>query len=125
MSILTAIEASTMPHVLKLTALNTFVIEEMTLAQRVVGDENSNPEPSFIGKQLSNLFLFKDRLGFLCEDHVIMSEAGLGVIENNILHYEHQDVIFSLHIFPSYYDELMVYLVIDKPDLYYLKQLSY
>lgn len=40
------------------------------------GDLESNPNPSFIGKTINNLFFFKNRLGFLAGESVIMSEAG-------------------------------------------------
>jgi hypothetical protein len=40
------------------------------------GDLESNPNPSFIGKGINNLFFFKNRLGFLAGESVIMSEAG-------------------------------------------------
>ncbi len=40
------------------------------------GDEDSNPVPSFIGFSISNMFFFKNRLGFTSEENVILSEAG-------------------------------------------------
>jgi len=43
---------------------------------RVKGDGDSNPLPSFIGSKISNLFFFKNRLGFTSEENVILSEAG-------------------------------------------------
>jgi hypothetical protein len=43
---------------------------------RLVGDEVSNPEPSFIGSAIRELFLYRGRLGFLADDAVILSEAG-------------------------------------------------
>lgn len=39
------------------------------------GDDNSNPQPSFIGKELQYLFFWKNRLGFLTQSRFIMSEA--------------------------------------------------
>jgi len=43
---------------------------------RDAGDEESNPNPSFVGKGINNLFFFKNRLGFLAGEAVIMSQAG-------------------------------------------------
>lgn len=43
---------------------------------RDAGDLDSNPNPSFIGKRINNLFFFKNRLGFLAGESVIMSQAG-------------------------------------------------
>jgi len=42
---------------------------------KLVGDTVTNPQPSFVGKTISNIFFYKSRLGFLADDRVIMSEA--------------------------------------------------
>ena len=60
------------------TGPNAFTLYPMPLGERTVGDDNSNPSPSFIGAPISNVFLFKRRLGFLSEDAVVLSEAGFG-----------------------------------------------
>ena len=44
--------------------------------ERKVGDRDSIPPPSFIGNTIDDMFLFKNRLGFLSADNVILSEAG-------------------------------------------------
>ncbi len=69
-----------LPMSLVNTAENTFSLEIMALGEREVGDEESNPLPSFVDSTISNVFLFKGRLGFLSEDAIILSEAGLGGI---------------------------------------------
>jgi len=74
--ITTNINTSTMPYKLTSTAENTFTLAVSTWSTRDAGDTDSNPNPSFIGKKLSNLFFYKNRLGLLAEDKVIMSEAG-------------------------------------------------
>jgi hypothetical protein len=43
---------------------------------RLVGDDESNSHPSFVGQKIQDLFLFTNRLGFLTEDNVSMSQAG-------------------------------------------------
>jgi len=43
---------------------------------RLVGDDDSNSQPSFVGKTIQDVFLFQNRLGFLTEDNVSMSQAG-------------------------------------------------
>lgn len=43
---------------------------------RDAGDEESNPNPSFIGKTITNLFFFKNRLGLISGESVILSQAG-------------------------------------------------
>jgi hypothetical protein len=65
-----------MPQRLVNTGLNAFEFNEVAWNNRVVGNDDSNPLPSFIGKPLNNLFFFKNRLGFLTDDTVIFSEAG-------------------------------------------------
>ncbi len=42
---------------------------------REVGDDNTNPFPTFIGRKLSQTFFHRNRLGFLCDDNVILSQA--------------------------------------------------
>jgi hypothetical protein len=70
------IDPETMPQRLVNTGLNAFEFNEVAWNDRVVGNDDSNPLPSFIGKPLNNLFFFKNRLGFLTDDTVIFSEAG-------------------------------------------------
>jgi len=41
--------------------------------ERVVGDLISSPDPSFIGNKINNVFFFRNRLGFLAADNVILS----------------------------------------------------
>ena len=78
----------TMPHVLIRQADgnfrfarvdgDTYTISgtDFTLPQwgeRVVGDLISSPNPSFIGNKINNVFFFRNRLGFLAADNVILS----------------------------------------------------
>lgn len=81
-------KASTMPHVFKNVDEDEFVFDSMPFEKRKVGDKVSNPNPSFIGRSITSMFFFKNRLGFLCDDNVILSEAGLGAEnENGIFKY--------------------------------------
>jgi len=43
--------------------------------ERTVGDLISAPDPSFIGNSISNVFFFRNRLGFLAGDNVILSRV--------------------------------------------------
>jgi hypothetical protein len=43
---------------------------------RLVGDDESNSHPSFVDNTIQDIFLFNNRLGFLTEDNVSMSQAG-------------------------------------------------
>ena len=43
---------------------------------RLAGDETEQPGPSFLGFTISDLVFFKNRLGFISGENVILSEAG-------------------------------------------------
>lgn len=47
----------------------------ITWITRKVGDDATNPFPSFLGEKISQTFFHRNRLGFLCEDNVILSQA--------------------------------------------------
>ena len=79
----TIINSSTMPFALIRQADGTFdfkPLDDTTAfggwAARSVGDEETNPDPSFIGRGISNMFFYQNRLGLLAEDAVIMSQPG-------------------------------------------------
>jgi len=78
----------TMPHVLVRQADGNFRFarvdgDSYTLSgitytlpkwgERIVGDLDSAPDPSFIGQKINNVFFFRNRLGFLAGDNVILS----------------------------------------------------
>lgn len=75
-SVSKGLTASTMPHELINTALNTFTFQPITWDERLVGDDTSNEHPSFVGKQIQQAFFHNNRLGFLTDDNVSMSQAG-------------------------------------------------
>jgi len=68
--------ASTMPHTLVRESNGTFTFAPTTWANRAKGTINSNPDPSFVGRKISEMFFFRNRLGFLVDESVCMSEAG-------------------------------------------------
>lgn len=43
--------------------------------ERTVGDLDSAPDPSFIGNKINNVFFFRNRLGFLAGDNVVLSRV--------------------------------------------------
>ena len=85
----TTIDQAKMPRVLTLTDFSpntniaTFSLANMLLDTKRAGDSVSNPSPSFIGEKLDNIFLFKNRLGFLFGQNLIMTESGLGKLSSN------------------------------------------
>tara|TARA_B100000287_G_scaffold136691_1_gene128638 strand:+ start:2476 stop:6567 length:4092 start_codon:yes stop_codon:yes gene_type:complete len=70
------IDASTMPHELFNTEVNVFIFREFSWKERLVGDSVTNPNPSFIGYPIQQGFFHNNRLGFLTEDNVVMSQSG-------------------------------------------------
>lgn len=44
-------------------------------SNRLVGDNETNSAPSFVGLTISNIVLFKNRLGFLSDENIILSET--------------------------------------------------
>lgn len=70
------LDNTTLPFRLISTGVNTFSLSESNYNPRIAGDNNSNPFPSFVDSKISNLFFFKNRLGFLSEGNVVLSEAG-------------------------------------------------
>ena len=79
-NIVTGYDASTMPHQLINSGLNLFTLSETNYEDRLAGDDGSNPLPSFVGSEIESMFFFKNRLGFLSKDNIIMSEAGFGSV---------------------------------------------
>jgi hypothetical protein len=84
-------DTSTMPHLLIRTADgnfrytpadgSTYTISSTTYTVpkwngRVAGDEETSPHPEFIGQKISDIFFFRNRLGFISGDNVFMSRAG-------------------------------------------------
>jgi hypothetical protein len=70
------IDASTMPHKLVREANGTFTLSEVEWDNRNIGDDNTNPLPSFVGKKLRSIFFYRNRLGLLADDAVNLSRAG-------------------------------------------------
>ena len=71
-----ALDPDTLPLQLVNTGPNTFTVNTTGWAKREAGDDETNPFPSFVGKKLNNFVFFKNRLGFIYEDSVVLSEAG-------------------------------------------------
>tara|TARA_Y100000004_G_scaffold96129_1_gene107729 strand:+ start:268 stop:2901 length:2634 start_codon:yes stop_codon:yes gene_type:complete len=71
----TGLNQTTMPHELINTATDTFVFQEIDYVVRNVGDEESNPQPSFVDNTITAAFFHNNRLGFLSKDNVIMSRS--------------------------------------------------
>lgn len=71
----TGINELTMPQVLKVNE-EDITVESAAWDRRQAGDNDTNPAPSFIDKCINDIFFYKNRLGFITDDSIILSEAG-------------------------------------------------
>lgn len=72
----TTLDNSTLPIQIQRQSNGTFQISNPPWAQRQVGDQTTNPTPSIVGNKISQTFFHRNRLGFLSEDNVVLSQAG-------------------------------------------------
>ena len=56
--------------------ITEFVLEPIDYMPAVCGDEETNPQPSFINKPITNIAFFRNRIAFLAGDSVVLSQAG-------------------------------------------------
>lgn len=72
----TSLSDTTMPYVLVRRSDGNFACYKPTWGQRTVGDSTSAPDPSFVSRKIKDIFLFRNRLGVIAGDKVVLSEAG-------------------------------------------------
>ena len=82
----TYINPETMPHVLVRESNGTFTFralseaskagEDLYWCERRVGDDETNPFPSFVGKQITGISFFRNRLVLLSGSSVVCSQPG-------------------------------------------------
>lgn len=73
-----------MPHALVNNRNGTFSFRQLSQTtdpdnywiDRQVGDDTSNPHPSFVGKGIKDIFFYRNRLGFISGENVILSQPG-------------------------------------------------
>ena len=65
-----------MPLVIQRTAATTFTVKQFTYGVRDVGDEFTNPMPSFVGKRINKVLFFRNRLALLAGENVVTSRPG-------------------------------------------------
>lgn len=58
------------------TGTSLFSFSRINWDRRAVGDERSNPWPSFVGKKITEVFFHSGRLGFTHMESVVLSRAG-------------------------------------------------
>jgi hypothetical protein len=71
-----AIDEATMPYCLIREGDGTFTFAPFSWAPRRVGDEKTNPLPTFVGRTVRDVFFYQNRLAFLVDENVVLSCAG-------------------------------------------------
>mgnify|MGYP003146999313 CR=1 FL=1 len=74
--IVKSFDASTMPHILERQSDGEFLVKQATWADREVGDNTTNPIPTFVGKTVNKVIFFRNRLAFLSGESVICCRPG-------------------------------------------------
>ena len=82
------LDEGSMPHVLIRKADGTFWFGSVngqtvsgipddvpTWGERVAGDYDTAPDPSFVGYAINDIFIYKNRLGFLADENVVLSRV--------------------------------------------------
>ena len=81
-------DPATMPHALINNRNGTFTFAKLDLSfgtaqgnenywkDRQVGDNVSNPFPTILGKEITEMFFHRNRLGLIAEEQVVMSKPG-------------------------------------------------
>lgn len=68
------IDNSTMPITLKEDG-GEFILETILYNEKLVGDDITTPNPLFINNKISELFFYKNRLGFISNENLIFSRS--------------------------------------------------
>ena len=72
----TSLDETTMPVAIVRRPDTTFELITLPWEDRQVGDDDSAPFPSITDLRLSTMFYFRNRLGFLADENVLLSQAG-------------------------------------------------
>ena len=68
-------DATTMPYAI-VPGASSFTLQPITWGERTAGDLDSAPNPSIVGQKLNDIFFFRNRLGLLSQENIVMSAAG-------------------------------------------------
>ena len=76
--IISSLNADTMPHVLQRQANGDFLLKAYDWGKRDVGDNTTNPMPTFAdgSSKINKVLFFRNRLAFLSGENVILSRPG-------------------------------------------------
>ena len=69
------LKEGTMPHQLVNSDVDHFYFDVIPWTARLTGDNSTNSHPSFVGQKIQQAFFYGNRLGFLTQDNVSMSQT--------------------------------------------------
>ena len=69
-------ELTNMPLAIQRTAVDAFTVRQFDYQDRRVGDDTTNPMPSFVGSRINKVLFFRNRLALLSGENVITSRPG-------------------------------------------------
>ena len=69
------LNGGTMPHALVRQSDGSFQMQVLPWAQRTCGDMDTNPTPSIVDQKINDVFFFRNRLGFLAGENIVMSRT--------------------------------------------------
>ena len=71
-----------MPLVIQRTSSTQFTVKQFTYSDRSVGDDTTNPMPSFVGGRINKVLFFRNRLAVLSGENVVTSRPGTFGVPN-------------------------------------------
>jgi len=75
-NVLIDLDNATLPHKLSKLPSGDFQFDEINYAERRVGNDDTNPFPSFVGYTIADIFFHRNRLGLLADENVIFARSG-------------------------------------------------
>lgn len=70
-----SLENGTMPWALVRQADGNFTFQTNKWEPRKAGDEDTNPHPSLVDQTINDIFFYRNRLGFLAGENIVMSRT--------------------------------------------------
>ena len=68
------LDPTTMPHTVHIEGGKAHLMQ-VTWADSLVGDAETNSDPTFVNNKINSMFVYKGRMGFLTDENLVMSEV--------------------------------------------------
>lgn len=69
------INPKNMPHAIVRQSDGSFKLKKLPWVDRGSGNEDTNPDPSFIGRRINDIFFYRNRLGVISDESIILSST--------------------------------------------------